>query len=124
MASSYRQTQRSRHAGAGVIFVGYSPVAAKRHSGPGWIAGAVALFFEEMLGQNFNQMDSVANLRDITEQKKLETHLRKAPKMQAVGRLAAGVAHEINNQLTRILTTAMLLQKDIDFQDSIFPLCG
>jgi len=63
---------------------------------------------------------SVVNLRDISEQKKLEAQLRQAQKMQAVGRLAAGVAHEINNPLTSILTTAMLLQEDIDPQNSYY----
>jgi PAS domain S-box-containing protein len=62
----------------------------------------------------------VVNMRDITEYKKLEAELRKTQKIQAVGRLAAGVAHEINNPLTAILTSIMLLQEDIDPKDSIY----
>jgi two-component system, NtrC family, sensor kinase len=34
--------------------------------------------------------------------------------------LSAGVAHEINNPLTTILTTAMLIQEDIDHKDPIY----
>lgn len=35
-------------------------------------------------------------VRDLTEQKRLEVELSKAHKMEAVGQLAAGIAHEIN----------------------------
>jgi PAS domain S-box-containing protein len=41
--------------------------------------------------------------RDITETKKLEQQIRNSEKLASVGKLAAGVAHEINNPLGGIL---------------------
>jgi two-component system, cell cycle sensor histidine kinase and response regulator CckA len=46
--------------------------------------------------------------RDITEQRSLEAQLHQAQKMEAVGRLAGGVAHDFNNNLTVILGYAEL----------------
>jgi len=47
--------------------------------------------------------------RDITEQKQLEEQFRQAQKMESIGRLAGGVAHDLNNLLTPIRGYAELL---------------
>jgi len=52
----------------------------------------------------------VAIILDITERKKLEAQLLQAQKMEAVGRLAGGVAHDFNNILTAIIGYGSIMQ--------------
>ncbi len=54
----------------------------------------------------------VVVFRDMTEEKLLQEKLRRSQKMDAIGQLAGGVAHDFNNALSGIIGAVQLLQKD------------
>ncbi|PSR19074.1 hybrid sensor histidine kinase/response regulator [filamentous cyanobacterium CCP3] len=51
---------------------------------------------------------------DITAKKQLEAQFFRAQRMESIGTLASGIAHDLNNILTPVLTTAQLLQMKAD----------
>jgi len=62
--------------------------------------------------------------RDVTEQRRVEqahgelqTQLIQAQKLESIGRLAGGVAHDLNNMLAPIFGYAEMLQDELDAQD-------
>ncbi len=59
--------------------------------------------------------------RDLSERKNLEARLRQTQKLEAVGMLAAGVAHEINNPLTYVLAHLETIEQDLGGLDSGHP---
>jgi two-component system NtrC family sensor kinase len=50
---------------------------------------------------------------DVTDKRHLETELIQSEKLAAVGQLAAGVAHEINNPLSAVIANAQILLQDL-----------
>jgi PAS domain S-box-containing protein len=55
---------------------------------------------------------------DITEKKQLETQVLRAQRMESLGTLAGGIAHDLNNVLTPIMMVAQLLQLKLKDEQS------
>ena len=54
----------------------------------------------------------LVQLRDMTESERMQAELLQAQKMEALGQLISGVAHELNNPLSAIIAFAQLLRTD------------
>lgn len=54
---------------------------------------------------------------DVTERKKLETQLLRAQRMESIGTLAGGVAHDLNNVLTPIILSIELLSAKLTSEE-------
>ena len=52
--------------------------------------------------------------RDVTSERELEAQLRQTQKLQALGQLTSGVAHDFNNTLAVIMTVAGVVRQELD----------
>jgi two-component system cell cycle sensor histidine kinase/response regulator CckA len=75
----------------------------------------IAATYLEYQGEEF----AFSFIHDITERKQLEERLLQAQKMEAIGRLAGGVAHDFNNMLTVILGYAELIKARLPHDDPL-----
>lgn len=60
--------------------------------------------------------------KDVTEKRRMEVQLMHSGQLAAIGEMAAGVAHELNNPLTAIIGNAQLLLRTQSTNEQIKPL--
>ncbi len=66
-----------------------------------------------------NVVMTVGVSRDLTDRKRMEAQLRLADRMVSVGTLAAGVAHEINNPLSFVMSNLDLVAEELRAQADV-----
>ncbi|MBS4027818.1 MAG: PAS domain S-box protein [Ignavibacteriales bacterium] len=71
---------------------------------------AVADSFNDMFG---NLKSTLVMHRDITEHKKLEKQFLRTQRMESVGTLAGGIAHDLNNVLSPIMLSLQMLRRKL-----------
>ena len=79
----------------------------------------VSLTISPVRNQAGNIIGAAKIVRNITEQKRLEEKLRTTEKLAAVGRLAAAIAHEINNPLAAVTNLLYLATQQPDLPDTL-----
>ncbi|HWB43453.1 MAG TPA: ATP-binding protein [Gemmatimonadales bacterium] len=61
----------------------------------------------------------IGTVTDVEERRQAEDRLRRAERMETVGRLAGGIAHEANNQMSVILGSAQFVLRRRDIPDVV-----
>jgi PAS domain S-box-containing protein len=79
----------------------------------------VSLSISPVRDENGTIIGASKTLRDITGKKRLEASLLQAEKIAAAGRMAATIAHEVNNPLEAITNLIFLAKVNADHPDSV-----
>jgi PAS domain S-box-containing protein len=69
--------------------------------------------------QGDGQTSFLVFVNDITDRKRVQAQLLQSQKMEAVGELAGGVAHDFNNMLTGILGNVAIVKESISLNDPL-----
>lgn len=64
----------------------------------------------QLVSRSGEKMGAVVSMHDVTRVKALEDHIRQSQKLDSIGTLAGGVAHDFNNIMTTILGAGALLE--------------
>lgn len=75
-----------------------------------------------VLNEKQNMYAVIIYINDITEKLRIEAQLVQSGKLAAIGEMAAGIAHELNNPLTAILGNAQLLLRSFSKDDRSYKL--
>jgi two-component system NtrC family sensor kinase len=75
-----------------------------------------------VFNEDQNMYAVIIYINDITEKRRMEAQLVQSGKLAAIGEMAAGIAHELNNPLTAILGNVQLLLRSVPKDDRSYKL--
>jgi two-component system NtrC family sensor kinase len=104
-------------AGAGATPCAGCPVSEARRQGAAAVGEVRSVDGRTYMLRAFPLVDqqarmTVCHYHDVTDERTMTRELASAERLAAIGRLAGGVAHEINNPLGGILAFAQILQRE------------
>ncbi len=87
------------------------------------------LFYEDatispIMNESGEIINYVAVKRDVTRQKELEGQLQQAQKLESIGQLAAGIAHEINTPIQYVGDNTRFVRESVEELMAIISRCG
>jgi PAS domain S-box-containing protein len=91
----------------GVVEAGEHPITTRAGETRIWD------FSSSLLGKFSGRRLAITMADDVTERRKLEAELARVQKLEAIGQLAGGVAHDFNNKLTAVIGYAALLMNEL-----------
>jgi len=77
-----------------------------------------SVFPAEVIATMMPDRNLLGMIRDVTERKKLEQQFLRAQRMESIGTLAGGIAHDLNNVLSPIMMSLAVLQAKFPDSDS------
>lgn len=115
--NSYRRQELLREVMARGVVTGFESQAYRRDGSIIWLSENVRCVNDEQ----GNILYLEGTIENITQRKEIERQLRQAQKLESLGTLASGVAHDFNNILAIILGHANFLERGVASPEKITP---
>ena len=99
-------------AGVGAATARFGAARSRSWSPAAHDARTLGVSLSPLVDSNGRTVGRIVNFQDLTELRRMEVAMQRAERLAAVGRLAAGIAHEIRNPLAAISGSIELLASD------------